>query len=507
MIISCEPWVSALPEFVLVGGIAVSLVLVWIQASKHQMYPTLRVFGVGAALLGAVGALLYDTTNGLNLFKQGLGLDISLHHFAFGGSFGSDVCSKLLKLTLNVWALLYVFEMSPYLFRGQEQKGFYEAPEVPFFFALLGGFLTLSAQDLRLLFLGTEVASLATLILLKMFERPSAGDIAFRVFILNCVGAAFILLGITLLGGLYGTTNVSELTFRFCVIQPSFYNPFLFLAFMLMTFGYLAKMRLFPFHGLTMDVAEGTERPLFPFLTFFSRFIFITALLKLFILFHADAFQGIFLIFGSLNMIFAALAVFRQNRIQPLLTCLTLAESGLWMVGFAIASTNILPSLLFSMVSHALAMLVFLGTLLWVQDRELKIMTLHDLSFVSEQSSVAATLLAVSVLSLVGFPLSPGFVPFVAFVQHLVVAEAYGVLAFVVFAKGILFGMGITVVRAFLVSGERKNERQEEKLKRKRKHWREGVLCGVMIGLAIAADHVLAYFSLAGATLEWHRQK
>lgn len=496
----------ALPELILLMGIVLLFVVDHSRLVEYRTYPAVRATLSLTLLVGVIGALLCDTTRGLNLFKQGLGLDISLHVTALGRLFCSDVCSKLLKLTLCVWALLYGFEALPNLFqeRSQQTVG---GKDLPFFFALLGGLLTLSAQDFRLLFLGTEIVSLALLILLRIFERPSAGDLVFRVFILNSVGAALILFGASLLGGLYGTTDFAVLTKYFRVVRPSFYQPFLFLAFALVTFGYFAKMRLFPFQGLTMDVAEGAERPLFPLLGFLPRFAFLAALLKLFIVLNADAFRGIFLLFGSVGALFATLAVSRQNRIQPLLSCLALAQSGLLMVGFSVSGTSILPSLLFEMFLHSLAILVFVGTLLWLQRRDLTIMTLGDLAFARQKSSVAALLLGLSALSLVGFPLTPGFAPFLVFVQNFALEEAFGAMAFVTLTKCTLFWGGITIARALVAPyGDGKGEQPTVK-KPSSWPWKEGALFGVMIALAIKADDVLTYFSLAETTLEWYGQE
>lgn len=504
----CESWMPALPEWVLVTGILLSFAGTQSRAATHRSYPVVRMFLSLAILSGVIAALLYDSAGGLNLFRQGLGLDISLRTFAFGRLFGSDVCAKLLKLTLCSWTLVYMIGVSADLFgcRLEDQKMRLIPPELLLFFALLGGMLTLSAQDFRLLFIGTELVSLATLILLKMFERPSAGDGVFRVFVLNSVGAALILFGAALIGGLYGTTDFGALAAHFRMIPPSFYSPFLFLAFALITFGFFAKLRLFPFHGLAMEVAEGAERPLFPFLTFLPRFVFFAALLRVFGVLNAGRFCGIFLIFGVLGTFFAVFSLSRQNRIQPLLACLTLGQSGLLMIGFAVASTNVLPSLFFAMILHALAMLGVIGTLLWVQRQGPKIMTLDDLAFVKQRSSAAAVILGLSVLSLVGFPLSPGFVPFLVFVQNLVLERAVGAMVFVVLAKGVMFGTGVRMVRAMVAPCANKNPSEQGAPERFPVPWKEAVICGGMVTLVIAADRVLTYFSLVETTLEWYSQ-
>lgn len=494
-----------LPEAILLGGILILAALSSRRLGLRAESVWLYTFGLLCVVLWA---LLYDPQEGLNLFKQGLGLDISLRTQALGGLLSCDVWSKLLKITLGGWALCYAGGMAAYrpLSQGALKATFASSELVAILLlaALVGSFLSVSAGDFRLFFLGEEILSLACLILLKVFERPGAGDITFRAFVLNGVGAGLILLGSAFFGALYGTLNIDSIAVHFQAVPPSLYHPFVLLAWAFIIFGCLAKMSLFPFHGLAIEVAKQVERPLFPLLEFLPRFVMTTVLLKLATLFRMGNFRALFLVIGVGSAVFGMLAAFRQNRLQPLLACLGLGQVGMLFVAIATTATTLFPSLFFMMLLTALATLVFVGSLLWAQARGRKVMTLGDLAFVKQESPTLAFLLGISFLSLVAFPLTPGFVPFLALAQSLIAEEALKTFAFVVVLESLGCFMGLRVVRTLMMPSSTGSSIKQERRISSAFPWGAVTLLGGMILMAGAADSVLTFFSLAETALEWY---
>src|SRR5205823_7991697 len=89
------------------------------------------------------------------------------------------------------------------------------------FFGLLllsiaGIFLVAGANDLILLFLGIELASIPTYIMVSVSRPlPEAQEAGVKYFFLGAMSAAIMLFGFSYLYGATGTTNLSQIAQQF----------------------------------------------------------------------------------------------------------------------------------------------------------------------------------------------------------------------------------------------------------------------------------------------------
>src|SRR4051812_4096492 len=90
--------------------------------------------------------------------------------------------------------------------------------DVPEFFALMlmsitGILLVSVANDIILLFLGIELASIPTYVMVSTSRPiPAAQEAGVKYFFLGAMAAAVLLFGFSYLYGVYGTTNLQQIT-------------------------------------------------------------------------------------------------------------------------------------------------------------------------------------------------------------------------------------------------------------------------------------------------------
>jgi NADH-quinone oxidoreductase subunit N len=387
--------------------------------------------------------LLYDHKIELNAVENFDGIDISFKETTFSGMFINDWFTKVVKIIICTWLILY------FLITLHSDIIIPHCKDIMFILtACLGSFFAISADDFRMLFLGLEFLSISSIIFIKMNELPDKKGVTISIFIAYGMGAGLILLGCSMLYGAYGITDISLIgnilqRDRLTLVGS---ENFSILPFALIVFGLFAKMLFFPFHGLYIEFAEKTMVHSFVFIDFLPRITCIATIIRLHSVFNLQKFSQVLLAIACLSMILSAGAMLRQNQIKNILSFNSVVLTGAMLAGFAVSFINAVTCVFFMLIMATVAMLIFLGSVLHVQSSGRKVLTLHDLSFVSAESTVAAAALAFCILSLVGLPPFPGFIPFVIFVKNTIIESAYVTLAFAVLAKLIEIIVGIKVI-------------------------------------------------------------
>ena len=127
--------------------------------------------------------------------------------------------------------------------------------------AALGGMIMASSADLITLFVGLELLSISSYILVGVRKkRTDSGEAAWKYVILGGVSSAFILYGMSFLYGLAGSTNLFVVKKRLGEAYAQGYESFIYLSLLLMIVGFGFKVASAPFHTWAPDVYQGRRR-------------------------------------------------------------------------------------------------------------------------------------------------------------------------------------------------------------------------------------------------------
>ena len=312
--------------------------------------------------------------------------------------------------------------------------------------ALAGVMLVSTSNDMLLLFMGIELASIPTYILVSM-SRPlaSAQEAGVKYFFLGAVSAAIMLFGFSYLYGTTGKTDFYEIArdFAATITTPggsAALNAWQMLAFVMLILGFAFKLAAVPTHFYAADVYHGAATPITALLSFVPKITGIIALIK--VLWVAGGGMGgvpeqiahLLWWLAVLTMTVGNVLGLLQHNVKRVLAYSSIAHSGYLLVGLTayvwtggIASdatrTSALEGVLFYLAAYGIMNVGAFGVLMMLPTRQ-KIVgpngadvpppattaeTFDDLRGTGRANPVLGLAMAVSCFSLIGLPLTVGF--------------------------------------------------------------------------------------------------
>src|ERR1039458_6559881 len=148
--------------------------------------------------------------------------------------------------------------------------------------ATIGLMFLISAEDLLMIFISLELASLSLYILTAFNKRNArSSEAALKYFLFGGMSAAFLLFGFSLLYGLSGSTNLSEIARG---LAGKGLDPLLLVAIVTTVIGFGFKVAAVPFHLWAPDAYEGAPTPSAAFIASGSKVASFYVLAKIFTL-------------------------------------------------------------------------------------------------------------------------------------------------------------------------------------------------------------------------------
>jgi len=258
-----------------------------------------------------------------------------------------------------------------------------------------------------------------------------SNESSMKYFILGSFSSAFLLYGIALTYGatataaLPGTTNIAEIARR---LPDAQYPLLLFAGAAMMLVGFGFKIATAPFHVWTPDVYEGAPTPVTAFMAAGPKAAGFASFLRVFLFafpfvvaagthqIHA-AWLNALVIIAILTMTVGNVVAIAQNNVKRMLAYSSIAHAGYALVGFIAAGAAAeieqrnaaIAAVIFYLLTYAV---MNLGAFAVVQliaragDRRTEVEDYNGIGF---QSPLLAFSLSLFLLSLLGMPLTAGF--------------------------------------------------------------------------------------------------
>ncbi|XLG21623.1 Hypothetical protein ACI5QN_05030 [Bacillus cereus] len=419
------------PEFIILGA-AILLSICDLFFKLNHRY----------VALGAIAAIVLAIVSLITLYSEPAG-DI------LNGSFVLDGFSKGFKtLLLGASALILCTAMSDDKKNPIEDKGEYY---YLFLMALLGAMFMASSVDFITLFVGLELLSLSSYILVGIRKKSRASnEAAMKYVISGGIGTAIALFGMSYLYGITGSTNIIDMQKVLTGELASGIQLLLALAFLLLLVGLSFKIATVPFHMWAPDVYEGAATPVTAFLGTISKIAGFLLIIRLFLMIFASVLiQGdmqslyghmsIYIaVLASITMIVGNVVALKQYNIKRLFAYSGIAHAGYLLVPLVALSPFTMDSMWFYMLAYMLmnigAFAIIHGLILQNNEENITIFT-----GLYKRSPFTAIMMTIFILSLAGIPGTAGFIGKInIFLGALHVEPAHYVLASIM--------MGTTVV-------------------------------------------------------------
>lgn len=283
----------------------------------------------------------------------------------------------------------------------------------------LGMMIMLSANDMLIVYLGLELASLSQYVLAAFQrDRTRSTESGLKYFVLGSLASGMLLFGISLVYGFTGTIEFPGIAsviagYNAYSIEIGAAFPYgLTLGMVLILVGFCFKVSAAPFHMWTPDVYEGAPTPVTAFFSVAPKIAAMMLLMRLLAVpFHglSDQWQQIMVAASALSMLVGALGALRQQNLKRLL-----AYSSIGHVGYALMAVTTNTEQGFGAVLVYLGLYLFMSlgafALLLVMRRGGEyVESLEDLKGISRIHPWFAFAMAVFMFSMAGIPPLGGF--------------------------------------------------------------------------------------------------
>jgi NADH-quinone oxidoreductase subunit N len=290
-----------------------------------------------------------------------------------------------------------------------------------------GAMAVAAANELVFLFIGLELVSMPTYLLLYLSRRTRATqEAAIKYFLLSIFASGLFLYGLTFLYGSTGISNLKALAYFFG--ETAIPHPQLgLLAVVFVLAGLCFRVAAVPLHFYAPDVYEGSPMVIAALLSWVPKAVGILAIVRTLTAVLATKGvadpllqKAIWLcwIIAAATMVLGNFVALLQDNLKRLLAYSSIAHAGYLMVGVTAAFANDREGgrvyfgsegVFFYLVAYALMTLGLFGGLLSLRSRDRVIETVDDLTGLGWSHPWTALAIATCLLSLTGIPPLAGF--------------------------------------------------------------------------------------------------
>lgn len=317
-----------------------------------------------------------------------------------------DAYTQFFKLSVLL-GTLYLFINSSGYFNTKEQR-IYEY-NIIILFSVLGMCVTVSANEILLLFIGIELQGLS-LYLLTAVNRNSLGATfsALLYMIAGTVASLFLLFGLL---GIYKWTGIPTFLQLSVVAGQSIpLGALLPMTIGFITTGFMMKLPTAPFHYWAPDVYKNAPTITLSFLATIPKISIIGIMIRVYIEIFGKAevpnFSALFIVFGLCSMFVGAAGAMYSEEVKDFLAYSTINNMGLILLGFGGTLNHLsISGLITYTVIYVIMTMGAFATMLCVP----KAVTFDDYSGLGVQNPVFGTILSFILFAIAGVPPLAGF--------------------------------------------------------------------------------------------------
>jgi len=282
-----------------------------------------------------------------------------------------------------------------------------------FLFMIAGFQFMVSSDNLILIFIGLETASLSLYTLIALHNRSNSFEAAVKYFTMGALAAAFFSMGSAVLYAISGSLELGQIALA---IQDRMNEPGLTVALLggagLLLTAFAFKLSLFPFHTWAPDVYEGASAPLAGYMSVVPKvaaFVVSMRIFEMFVDLQIVWVQNMIIALAVITMTLANLMALVQKDVKRMLAYSSISHAGFVFVAIALATDKANTGVF---LYYALFMFTNLGAfaMLWVSRHKHRV---HHERFDHPYEKFAgmikimpmgAVIMALFMLSLAGVP-------------------------------------------------------------------------------------------------------
>jgi len=383
----------------ILSGLGVIAMLAEIFKFKKFLLPIVLV-----GLLGAIACAIKDWNTDIHYYNNML----TFNNYAL--LFTCVICG-----TAFLW-----FMMSGNFFKEESNRTDHYALIL---FALIGAVILVSYSNMVMLFLGIEILSIPLYVLAgSRKDDLSSNEAALKYFLMGAVASGFLLFGIALLYGFFGTFDLHEIQRVTGVMEewkngrmgfPSFeHSSVLFyggIIFMLV--GLSFKVSSVPFHFWAPDVYQGAPTQVTAFMASIVKTAAFAAFLRLFMMCFAgaeSAWGNIIWIMSALTILIGNITAVYQSNVKRMLAYSSISHAGYMLLAILSMNEHSAGSVLYYAAAYSVSTIGAFA-ILSILEKDGEAITFDSFAGLGKRNPLLAFAMTIAMLSLSGIPPLAGF--------------------------------------------------------------------------------------------------
>jgi multicomponent Na+:H+ antiporter subunit D len=355
-----------------------------------------------------IAALLLQRTLADGIISYELG-GWSMH---WGIEYHVDIVNAFVLLVVTTIASVVL------LYARQSVLGELYRGRIPLFYAIymlcLGGLLGVTISgDVFNLFVFMEISALSSYTLIALSQERRALTSAYQYLIMGTIGATFLLIGIGLMYIMTGTLNMHDLAEALPTVTGT---RTIETAFAFIVVGISIKLALVPLHLWLPNAYAYAPSAVTAFIASTATKVAFYVLLRFLFTIFGVGFAFSNMLLGGIFLVLALLAIFAgstaaifQDNVKRMLAYSSIAQIGFMILGVSFATTTGVGAAILHLFNHAImkaALFLALGCVFY----RLGSVNLTDMRGLGREMPWTMTAFVIGGLSLVGMPLTVGFI-------------------------------------------------------------------------------------------------
>jgi proton-translocating NADH-quinone oxidoreductase chain N len=350
-------------------------------------------------------ALLSNLIISLRLFPQVLEQPIHVNIGGFSPPFGINLVAGPVGILFSLLIALVGLLVSIYAFDYIKEKD-QEKYHILYLLLLTGATGVVLTGDIFNLFVFFEILCISSYSLVAYFGDKAGVESAVKYLIQGALGSSFILIGIGLLYGRFGTLNMADIASNI----RSVHSISIFVPLVLLITGFGVEAAIFPLNAWLPDAHSSAPSSISAILSGIAIEVGLYAMARVvFTLFGASSILAFLLLLGVITLLVGELCALSQENIKRMLAYSSIGQIGLIVFALSIGTSYGITGGLFQLVSHTLgkALLFLSAGYMIKRSGSMNISSFEGMGKKMPYTSLAFTIGAFSIVGLppfIGFP-------------------------------------------------------------------------------------------------------
>ena len=281
-------------------------------------------------------------------------------------------------------------------------------------FALIGGQLMTSYNNMLMLFLGIEILSIPMYILAGSNKSDlGSNEASLKYFLMGAFATGFLLFGITLIYGATGSFNIQYIA-TFILAQQGSFSVMIIAGVLMMLIGLAFKVSAVPFHFWAPDVYVGSPTVITAFMSTVVKIAAFAGFFRLFFICFNNggaAWTATIWVLAALTIIVGNITAVSQTNFKRMLAYSSIAHAGYMLLAVLTATGSKEYSqgaVLFYAVAYSISSITSFAILLLVS-HVTKNDSIDSFNGLAKKNPLLSIVTILAMLSLAGIPPMAGF--------------------------------------------------------------------------------------------------